>query len=305
MVTLLLVFLIFYLVKNRTVKAKNVNTIYQTKINFNSARFKNGLKKFAKAFVYIMLLCMYAPILILVLFSFTNATLIGNWNGFSFDLYIDLFKDEEVLTAFFNTVLVAVTTGVISTALGTLGAIGIFYSKKRMRRTFDVVGQIPILNPEIVTALSLTIMFVALGIKFNFITLLIGHVVLTLPFVVLSITPKLKQLDPNAYEAALDLGAKPAKAMRKVIIPEILPGILSGFLLTVTLSLDDYIITAFTKNPSFITLSTYVYGVTAKKGALPPMLRALTTIIFLITLIILLFVNFYNKRQKKIGGFKK
>lgn len=305
MVTLLLVFLIFYLVKNRTVKAKNVNTIYQTKINFNSARFKNGFKKFAKAFVYIMLLCMYAPILILVLFSFTNATLIGNWNGFSFDLYIDLFKDEEVLTAFFNTVLVAVTTGFISTALGTLGAIGIFYSKKRMRRTFDVVGQIPILNPEIVTALSLTIMFVALGIKFNFITLLIGHVVLTLPFVVLSITPKLKQLDPNAYEAALDLGAKPAKAMRKVIIPEILPGISSGFLLTVTLSLDDYIITAFTKNPSFITLSTYVYGVTAKKGALPPMLRALTTIIFLITLIILLFVNFYNKRQKKIGGLKK
>ena len=305
MVTLLLVFLIFYLVKNRTVKAKHVNTVYQTKINFNSARFKNGFKKFAKAFVYIMLLCMYAPILILVLFSFTNATLIGNWNGFSFDLYIDLFKDEEVLTAFFNTVLVAVTTGVISTALGTLGAIGIFYSKKRMRRTFDVVGQIPILNPEIVTALSLTIMFVALGIKFNFITLLIGHVVLTLPFVVLSITPKLKQLDPNAYEAALDLGAKPAKAMRKVIIPEILPGILSGFLLTVTLSLDDYIITAFTKNPSFITLSTYVYGVTAKKGALPPMLRALTTIIFLITLIILLFVNFYNKRQKKIGGLKK
>ncbi len=305
MVTLLLVFLIFYLVKGRLVTTKKVNTVYQTKINFNSIRFKTGLKKFAKVFVYVMLLCMYAPILILILFSFTNATLIGNWNGFSFDLYIDLFKDEEVLTAFFNTVLVAVTTGVISTALGTLGAIGIFYSKKRMRRTFDVVGQIPILNPEIVTALSLTIMFVALGIKFNFITLLIGHVVLTLPFVVLSITPKLKQLDPNAYEAALDLGAKPAKAMRKVIIPEILPGILSGFLLAVTLSLDDYIITAFTKNPSFITLSTYVYGVTAKKGALPPMLRALTTIIFLITLVILLFVNFYNKRQKKMGGLKK
>lgn len=257
-----------------------------------------------KTFVYVMLFAMYAPILVLILFSFTNATLIGNWNGFSLELYIDLFKDEEVLTAFFNTVIVAVTTGIVSTALGTLGAIGIFYSSKRIRGTFDIVGQIPVLNPEIVTALSLTILFVALGIKFNFITLLIGHVVLTIPFVVLSITPKLKQLDPHIYEAALDLGAKPAKALRKVIIPEILPGILSGFLLSVTLSLDDYIITAFTKNPSFITLSTYVYGITAKKGALPPMLRALTTIIFLITLGMLVIVNIYNRKNKKVGGQK-
>ena len=239
-----------------------------------------------KTFVYVMLCAMYAPILVLILFSFTNATLIGNWNGFSLELYFDLFQDEEVLTAFFNTVIVAVTTGVVSTALGTLGAIGIFYSSKRVRGAFDIIGQIPVLNPEIVTALSLTILFVALGIK----------------FVVLSITPKLKQLDPHIYEAALDLGAKPAKALRKVIIPEILPGILSGFLLSVTLSLDDYIITAFTKNPSFITLSTYVYGITAKKGALPPMLRALTTIIFIITLGMLIIVNIYNRKNNKRGG---
>ena len=267
-----------------------------------SLRAKKAIEIIAKIFVYVMLFAMYAPILVLVVFSFTSATLIGNWEGFSLQLYIDLFKDEEVMTAFFNTIVVAVTTGIVSTALGTLGAIGIFYSKKRMRKTFDVIGQIPILNPEIVTALSLTIMFVALGIKFNFITLLIGHVVLTIPFVVLSITPKLKQLDPNSYEAALDLGAKPAKAMRKVIFPEILPGILSGFLLTVTLSLDDYIITAFTKNPSFVTLSTYVYGITAKKGALPPMLRALTTIIFLATLLVLILVNVYNKKHNKGRG---
>lgn len=305
MVIFLLLFLIFFLTKNRRYSKKHANNVYVTKINLNSLRAKKIFKIIGKVFVYLMLLFMYAPILVLILFSFTNATLIGNWNGFSLDLYIELFQDEEVLTAFFNTVVVAITTGIVSTLLGTLGAIGIFYSKKRMRRTFDIVGQIPILNPEIVTALSLTIMFVALGIKFNFITLLIGHVVLTLPFVVLSITPKLKQLDPNAYEAALDLGAKPAKAMRKVIIPEILPGILSGFLLAVTLSLDDYIITAFTKNPSFVTLSTYVYGITAKKGALPPMLRALTTIIFLLTLIILIFVNVYNNKQKKRGGLVK
>ena len=268
-------------------------------------RNKKAIEIISKIFVYVMLFLMYAPILVLVLFSFTTATLIGEWSGFSFKLYFDLLKDEEVMTAFFNTVIVAITTGIVSTSLGTLGAIGIFYSRKRMRKIFDVIGQIPILNPEIVTALSLTIMFVALGIKFNFITLLIGHVVLTIPFVVLSITPKLKQLDPNSYEAALDLGAKPAKAMRKVIFPEILPGIFSGFLLTVTLSLDDYIITAFTKNPSFVTLSTYVYGITAKKGALPPMLRALTTIIFLATLLVLVFVNIYNKKHNKKGGLVK
>lgn len=259
-------------------------------------------KVFSKIFVYFALFLMYAPILVLILFSFTDTTLIGNWDGFSLNLYIKLFKDEEVMTAFFHTIIVALTSGLVSTILGTLGAIGIFYSSKKMRKIFDVIGQIPILNPEIVTALSLTIMFVALGIKFNFITLLIGHVVLTIPFVVLSITPKLKQLDPNSYEAALDLGAKPTKAMRKVIIPEILPGIFSGFLLSVTLSLDDYIITAFTKNPSYVTLSTYIYGITAKKGALPPMLRALTTIIFIATLMVLLFVNFYNKKQTKKRG---
>ena len=137
---------------------------------------------------------------------------------------------------------------------------------------------------------------------FSFLTLLIGHVVLTVAFVYLNVKPKLTQMDPFTYEAALDLGAKPAKALRKVIIPEILPGILSGFLLSVTLSLDDYIITAFTKNPSFITLSTYVYGITAKKGALPPMLRALTTIIFLITLGMLIIVNIYNRKNNKRGG---
>ena len=299
---IIMILLLSYLLKlaNRRKVLKSV--VENNPKKYPPFNFKRLIRPFAKTFVYVMLFAMYAPILILILFSFTNATLIGNWNGFSLDLYFQLFQDEEVLTAFFNTLIVAITTGIVSTLLGTLGAIGIFYSSKRVRKTFDLIGQIPVLNPEIVTALSLTIMFVALGIKFNFVTLLIGHVVLTIPFVVLSITPKLKQLDPNIYEAALDLGAKPSKALRKVIIPEILPGILSGFLLTVTLSLDDYIITAFTKDPSFVTLSTYVYGITAKKGALPPMLRALTTIIFLMTLVLLIFVNIYNRKTKKTGG---
>ena len=255
-------------------------------------------KILAKSYVALILCIMYAPIFVLIAFSFTEATLIGNWSGFSLKLYSNLFKNKEIMEALKNTVLIALASAVVSTILGTLGAIGIYYSKKRMRKTFEFIGQIPVLNPEIVTALSLTILFVFLGIKFNFITLMIGHVVLTIPFVVLSIMPKLKQMDPNIYEAALDLGAKPSMALRKVIIPEIIPGVLSGFILAVTLSLDDYIITAFTRNNSFQTISTYVYGVTAKKGALPPTLRALTTLIFIVTLILLILLNIKGKKME-------
>lgn len=251
-----------------------------------------------------MLFLMYAPILLLILFSFSDAQLIDFklWTKFTGELYEKLFKNTEIMIALRNTFIVAISAAIISTIIGTLGAIGIFYSKKRIRKTYELIGQIPILNPEIVTALSLSILVVALGIGFNFFTLLIGHVVLTIPFVVLSITPKLKQLDSNVYEAALDLGAKPSVALRKVIIPEIMPGILSGFILSITLSLDDYIITAFTKNSSFTTLSTYIYGSTSKKGNLPPELRALSTLLFVGTLLVLILINLYNNRQLKRRG---
>ncbi|MBQ5742703.1 MAG: ABC transporter permease, partial [Clostridia bacterium] len=209
---------------------------------------------------------------------------------------------KEIVTALINTVIVALASAAVSTVLGTAGAIGIHYSGKRMKSALEGVSQIPIMNAEIVTALSLTILFVYFGVKFNFITLLIGHVILTLPFVVLSINPKLQQMDPNIYEAALDLGAKPSQALRKIVLPEIMPGVFSGFLLSVTLSLDDYIITAFTRDTSFSTLSTYVYGVTSKKGTLPPTLRALTTLIFVFALVLLVIVNVRNSRNKRQGG---
>ena len=223
-------------------------------------------------------------------------------DNINFNLYKELFTGDDgetVVNAFKNTVLIALSSAAVSTILGTIGAIGIFYSKKRMRKVYELGGQIPILNPEIITALSLTILFVFLGIRFNFLTLLIGHVVLTVPFVVLCISPKLKQLDPNTYEAALDLGAKPKTALLKIIIPQILPGILAGFILAITLSLDDYIITAFTRDNSFVTLSTYVYGVTSKRGAIPPTLRALSTIVTAFTLAILIIVNIVSKKNKK------
>lgn len=253
----------------------------------------------SKFYVYLILLIMYAPILVLIIFSFTEAKLIGSWTGFSFHLYSSLFKNEEIMTVVINTFVVAFSSAAVSTVLGTLGAIGIFYSGRRSKAIMEGIGQIPIMNAEIVTALSLTILFVFCGVKFNFLTLLIGHVVLTIPFVVLSVRPKLMQMDPNIYEAALDLGATPNKALTKVILPEVVPGIISGFILSVTLSLDDYIITAFTRNTAYQTLSTYVYGVTSKKGNLPPSLRALTTIITLLALLVLLIANMNSKRSTK------
>lgn len=254
-------------------------------------------KILAKCFVYLILLLMYAPILVLIVFSFTTARSLGEWDGFSFKLYLELFNDEKIMTAVWNTLLVALCSAIVATIIGTLGSIGTFYSKKRMKGAIKSIEQVQIATPEIVIALSLTILFVAIGLKFNFITLLIGHVVLTIPFVVLSIAPRLKQMDPNLYEAAIDLGATPTQALWKVIIPEILPGILSGFMLSVTLSLDDYIITAFTRNDTFDTLSTYIQGVIVKSG-LPASLRALTTILFMVVLATALLIN-YNKSKKK------
>ena len=261
----------------------------------------------SRIIIYSLLILMYAPIILLFIFSFINFDYmdfrqLASFKNFDFSLYQELFSGDDsevVLSAFKNTILIALSSAAVSTILGTMGAIGIFYSKRRMRKVYDLGGQIPILNPEIITALSLTILFVFIGIKFNFITLLIGHVVLTIPFVVLSITPKLRQMDPNTYEAALDLGAKPSKALFKIVIPQIASGIVAGFVLAITLSLDDYIITAFTRDNSFVTLSTYIYGVTSKRGAIPPTLRALSTIIVVVTLIILLLVNISSRRKAK------
>lgn len=253
----------------------------------------------SKFYVYILLLVMYAPLLLLIVFSFTDTKIIGRWDGFSLHLYEALFKDAEIMQAFGNTFLVAISSAVVSTILGTMGAIGIFYSGKKSKAIMEGISNIPVINAEIVTALSLTILFVMAGVTFNFITLLIGHVVLTIPFVILAVRPKLMQMDPNIYEAALDLGATPKKALRTIVIPQIMPGIVSGFILSITLSLDDYIITAFTRDTAFQTLSTYVYGVTSKKGTLPPSLRALTTIITLIALVILIIVNIQSSGEKK------
>ena len=225
------------------------------------------------------LLFIYTPILLLVVFSFTPATTLGVWEGFSFDLYIQLFNNAKIMGIVKDTLILAFVTAVISTILGTMGAIGIFYSKKRVATTVNVMARIPVINAEIVTAVALALLFAAVLPDKSYFTLLMGHVVITLPFVVLSIMPKLKQMDGNLYEAALDLGATPTKALFKVVVPEILPGMLSGFMLAVTLSLDDYIVTAFTRPTGFETISTYVYNsIKVPQHSALPQLRALSAI---------------------------
>ena len=276
-------------------------------------------KILAKSYIYLILLLMYLPILVLIVYSFSVNTSIGDGYEFGFDLWKNLFDPEakiagEIWTALANTFIIAIVSALVATILGTLGAIGAFYSGKKTQKAIEVATQIPVSNPEIVMALSLVVMFVSLkviGIEFNFWTLLIGHVVLGLPFVYLSVKPKLIQMDPHLYEAALDLGCAPRQALFKVVVPQIMPGVLSGFLLSITLSLDDFIVTAFTRGPGLLsgsksieTLSTLIQA-KLKKGAIPPEMRPLTLIIFLVVLAIAIFVSVKKTNEAKKAKERK
>ena len=275
-------------------------------------------KIIGQCYIWLILILMSLPILVLIAFSVTKSVNVGVWKGFSLDLYSDLFRSREVMTALGNTLIIAITSALVSTILGTLGAIGAFYASKKFRKAFEFVNQIPVVNAEIVMALSLAIMFAALpSLLFktdlrSYWTLLIGHVVLGAPFVYINVKPKLQQMDPSLYEAAIDLGAKPHQALWKVTLPEILPGIFSGFLLAITLSLDDFVISQFTTgpgllsagDPKIVTLSILIQD-KIKKGPIPPVMRALTTIIFLLVVLGVVGVTLYRHHQSKKSGGKK
>lgn len=257
-------------------------------------------KIFSYVFLAVALLVFYAPILLLVIYSFTDSTLIGKWEGFSLDLYGRLFTNARLRTMIINTVVLAVLAASLSTVLGTLGAIGLFYSRRKIGKVVKGASQINIINAEIVIGVSLALVFSLLAFNRTYFSLLLGHMALCTPFVVLSVTPKLKQMDGNMYEAALDLGATPAKALFKVVLPEILPGIISGFALALTLSLDDYIITTFTKPETFDTISTYAFNaVKNQTHSQLPALRALSTIIFLIILAVVVVMNLRGRKPKE------
>ena len=250
-----------------------------------------------------MLLFIYVPVAVLAVYSFTDAAMVGgNIGGFSFDNYLNLFKNEELRSMIFGTLVLAFVCAAISTVLATLGAIGSFYSKRITKSLINTANQIPVVNADIVTGFSVCILLIVIlriG-KDTFIPLGVGHVVLTAPFVYLSIIPKLKQMDNSLYEAALDLGATPVQALFKVVLPQLIPGILSGFMLAVTLSLDDYFVTTYTKPSTFDTISTYV--VNATKGSqteIKTALWALSTLIFVIVIALVVAMNLLSGRKKE------
>ena len=242
----------------------------------------------------LVLLFIYAPILILAVYSFTDATTIGTAGSFSVQNYITLFTTEELADMILGTIGLALCAAVIATILGSLGAIGTFYSKRRNQMIINSINQIPVVNADVVTGFSICILLVVVfgAGKDTFFPLIAGHVTLCAPFVYLSVMPKLKQMDSSLYEAALDLGASPAYALRKVIIPQIMSGIISGFAMAITLSLDDYFIATYTKPATFDTISTYVVNATrGSQTQIKTALWALSTLIFVIVMIVAILMN--------------
>jgi spermidine/putrescine transport system permease protein len=243
---------------------------------------------------------LYAPILIIIVFSFTEAKVLGNWTGFSFRLYASLFQGgftHSLSGALWNTLIIGLTAALVSTMLGTIAAIGIFNLQPRMQKTIKMVNAIPILNPDIITAISLFLLFVSLGISQGYTTVILAHITFCTPYVVLSVLPRLYQMNTNLYEAALDLGATPYKALRKVMLPELKPGMISGFILAFTLSIDDFVVTLFTiGNEGLETISTYIYA-DARKGGLTPELRPLSSIIFVTVLVLLVIINLRSAKK--------
>ena len=257
---------------------------------------------FSQAYLWLLLVVLYAPIALIAVFSFTKSKVLGNWTGFSMDLYANLFTgqaDAGLNSAIWYTVVIALIAAVSSTILGTLAAIGIYNMRSRQRKVVSFLNSVPMINPDIITGISLFLLFVALGFSQGLATVCIAHVVFCTPYVVLSVLPRLSRMNPNTYEAALDLGATPAQALRMVMLPELWPGMLSGFILALTLSVDDFGVTFFTKGSGGLeTLSTFIYS-DARKGGLTPELRPLFTIILLVMLTVLIYINIRNSKQEK------
>lgn len=262
---------------------------------------------FANIYIGILLLLLYAPIILIAVFSFTESKVIGNWTGFSTQLYSNVFNgatngSSSLVSAIENTLIIALVAAIVATLMGTVAAIGIYNLKGRRKSTMKMLNNIPMINPDVITGVSLFLLFVFLHISQGYLTVILAHITFCTPYVVLSVMPRLSQMNPNIYEAALDLGATPSQALRKVLVPQLRPGMISGFILSFTMSLDDFAVTFFTRGSIGLdTLSTYIYT-DARKGGLTPELRPLMTIIFAIILILLLIINV---RQAKSNKLKK
>lgn len=247
---------------------------------------RNILQKIYIALIFIFL---YAPIVTLIVLSFNGSRTRAKWGGFTLKWYSALFQNRDIIQALFNTLLIALIASIVSTIIGTIACIAIMSLKKKSRAIVMGITNIPMINAEIVTGISLMLLFISLGLRFGLGTILLSHITFCIPYVILSVMPRMQQMNPYTYEAALDLGAGPVYGFFKVVFPDILPGVLSGFLMAFTMSLDDFIITHFTKGAGVDTLSTKIY--TEVKKGIKPEMYALSTIIFLTVLILLFLVN--------------
>ena len=253
------------------------------------------LQKIYLALIFILL---YAPIVTLVVLSFNQSKTRAKWGGFTLKWYKELFQNEQIMSAFYTTLIIAFVSAAIATIIGTAAAIAIQGMKQKWKTMYMGLTNIPMMNADIITGVSLFLLFVSFGISQGFTTVVLAHITFCTPYVVLSVMPRLKKMNQNVYEAALDLGATPFQALRKVILPEIFPGMISGFILAFTLSIDDFAVTIFTiGNQGLETLSTYIYA-DARKGGLTPELRPLSTIIFVTVLVLLIVINKRAERTK-------
>lgn len=264
---------------------------------------KKKPKIFSKIALAVMLLFFYLPIIYIILFSFNSDRSLLKFSGFSFQWYEKLFSDDTMLMSIFYTAVIALIATAVSTVVGTIAAIGLSKSKKWLQNCVEQVNNLPVLNPDIVTAIGLMMLFSTFAIEKGFLTLLLAHIMFCTPYVMLSVTPKLRRLDPNLMDAALDLGATPMQALIKVIVPQIMPGILSGALIAFTMSFDDFVISYFVTGNGVSNISIVVYSMTKR---INPSVNALSTIVILIVVITLTVVNVVpmikerNERKKQM-----
>ena len=242
-----------------------------------------------KIYIALIILFLYAPIGTLIVLSFNASKTRAKWGGFTFNWYVSLFQNEEILRALFNTLFIAFVSSLTATVIGTVACIAMTAMKRRTKAILMGITNIPMLNADIVTGISLMLLYISLGIRFGMGTILLSHITFNIPYVILSVMPRVRQLNVSTYEAALDLGASNLNAFFKVVFPDLLPGILSGFLMAFTMSLDDFIITHFTKGVGVDTLSTKIY--TEIKKGIKPEMYALSALIFITVLTLLILIN--------------
>ncbi len=248
-------------------------------------------------YIFIIMAFLYVPILVMIIYSFNNSKSRGAWSGFTWKWYSDLFQNDAIMTALTTTLIVAVVSSLIATVLGTAAAIGIHAMKKRSRTVIMNFTYLPVMSPEIIMGVSLMLLFVLFQVKFSLLTIIAAHITFNVPYIILSVMPKLRQMDVHLYEAAMDLGCTPLQAFLKVMLPEIMPGIITGCLIAFTFSLDDFNVSYFVSGERAQTLPVLIYSMTRKRVS--PEINALSAIIFVVVLAVLIIVNVNDVRREK------